>query len=499
MSERCGSRLTALLTGVVVVLMSACVHHVHHPHHSGLASVVAKAVDDLQPVPATGLAVAVLQGGDVTYLGGFGLRDRERGLRVDRHTIFGIGSATKAFTSMGIAMLVNDGVVSLDTPIKSYLPGFAMKDPVASAEMTLRDILSHQTGLPRHDVLWYLGPFSPSQLFYRLPYLDPNPVAGAGFRKAFEYNNLMYMTAGYLQEVVTGQSWHSALRTRIFVPLDMHQSTSSIEAFAEQKNTAKGYVGEAALPLKDVNNIAPAGAINSNVVDMARWVALHLRRGLTVSGTRLISEEGLEAMYKPYVSVPAAGGADVGYGLGWFVASMHGQRILFHSGHTDGYSAYVSFMPEARLGVIALTNQHVNAFPKLVATRIYGHLLKTTIDRVFTPENVILDPSMRMLGPVGQQPGPIVVSDLDGHTGRYVNDGYGDVTVWRTGSKLHLSYYEGSWRLHCESDQKCYFELRAYGADRKFKVDFSVDGRRRIDSLGIEFDPNFPPIRFSKR
>ena len=153
----------------MLVVMSACAPHVYLPQDPDLASVVAKAIDELEPVPATGVAVAVLQGSDVTYAGGFGLRDRERGLRVDRHTMFGMGSATKAFTSMGIAMLVDEGKVRLDTPIKSYVPGFAMKDPVASAEMTLRDVLSHQTGLPRHDALWYLGPFSPSQLFYRLP------------------------------------------------------------------------------------------------------------------------------------------------------------------------------------------------------------------------------------------------------------------------------------------------------------------------------------------
>jgi CubicO group peptidase (beta-lactamase class C family) len=438
-----------------------------------------------------------LQGSDVTYLGGFGLRNRERGLRVDPYTTFGIGSATKAFTSMGIAMRVEDGIVSLDTPIKSYVPDFAMKDPVASAQMTLRDILSHQTGLPRHDALWYLGPFSPSQLFYRLPYLDPN--AADGFRKAFEYNNLMYMTAGYLEEVVTGQSWHSALKTRIFVPLDMDQTTSSIGAFAAQTNMAKPYVGEMALPLKDLNNIAPAGAINSNVVDMARWVALHLRRGLAVNGTRLIAESSLEAMYASYVSVPQAG-TGVGYGLGWFVASMHGQRIIFHPGDTDGYSAYVSFMPEAQLGIIVLTNQHRTAFPNLLAARVYGHLLKTTVNRVFSPENVTLEQSILMPEPFGLPSSPTPRYDLDGYTGRYVNDGYGDVTIWRTGSQLHLSYYEYSWSLHFESDQKCYFHLLAYGADRKTEVNFSVDGSGKIDALSIVFEPDVvAAIRFAKK
>jgi hypothetical protein len=204
-------------------------------------------------------------------------------------------------------------------------------------------------------------------------------------------------------------------------------------------------------------------------------------------------------MYKKHVPVPNAG-ADVGYGLGWFVAPMHGQRIVFHTGNTDGYSAYVSFMPEARLGVIVLANQHASAFPNLVAARVYSHFLEATIDRVFAPENVTLEPSMRMLEASGLQSSGMA-PDLDGHTGRYVNDGYGDVTVWRTGGELHLSYYEDSWPLHFVSDRKYYFDLRAYGADHRLEVNFGVDGSSgRIDSLSIRFERRVvAPIRFAKR
>src|SRR6266487_6358173 len=168
-----------------------------------LGKIISDAILELEPVTDSGIAVAVIKDGRLYYSGGFGFRDRCASTKVDANTLFGIGSATKAFTSMAISLLAEQNpTLRLDVPVKQYLPDFAMKDSEATEKMTLELILSHRTGLPRHDALWYLGPFTRSQLVYRLRYLDPYPQA---FGNVFVYNNMMYMVAGSLLEAVAGR------------------------------------------------------------------------------------------------------------------------------------------------------------------------------------------------------------------------------------------------------------------------------------------------------
>jgi CubicO group peptidase (beta-lactamase class C family) len=306
-----------------------------------LEKVISDAILELEPVTDSGIAVAVIKDGRLQYSGGFGFRDRCAPAKVDANTLFGIGSATKAFTSMAISLLAeqNPAPLQLDVPIKQYLPDFAMKDPEATTKMTLEHILSHRTGLPRHDALWYLGPFARSQLIYRLRYLDPYPHA---FGNRFVYNNMMYMVAGSVLEAVAGQTWENFVKTRIFSPLRMSQTDLSIGELSTRANYAKPYQLKTEMPIKDVENIGPAAEINSNVLEMANWVLLFLNHGLTSNGARLITAADLERMYTPYVTVPGQPGT--GYGLGWFVGKIHDKRLVFHQGDTDGYSTYVSFM-----------------------------------------------------------------------------------------------------------------------------------------------------------
>ncbi|HUH85629.1 MAG TPA: serine hydrolase domain-containing protein, partial [Stellaceae bacterium] len=171
-----------------------------------LKRVIGDAIADFQPVAQTGVAVAVLQNGGIAFSGGFGWRDRQSRKKVTARTVFPIGSATKAFNSMVLAIHAAPphGNFTLDMPVTDYAPDFAMQQAKPTTDMTLVDMLSHQTGLPRNDALWYLGPFSRCQLYFRLRGLAQ--INGA-FRTAFLYNNLMYMTAGHLLEYLTGSAW----------------------------------------------------------------------------------------------------------------------------------------------------------------------------------------------------------------------------------------------------------------------------------------------------
>jgi CubicO group peptidase (beta-lactamase class C family) len=464
--------------------------------------IIEDAICDVQPVSDSGIALAVIKDKQLCFAGGFGLRDRGAGRKVDAHTCFAIGSATKAFTSMAISMYAEAGKIALDVPIKQYLPDFEMKDAQASAAVTLEDILSHRTGLPRHDPLWYLGPFTRSQLFYRLKYLEP--IAGT-FRNVFLYNNMMYTVAGNLLESLFGLSWEYIVKTRILDPLGMTASSFALTDLVQQFNHAKGYEKQDEIPLKDFNNIGPAGEINSTVLDMAKWVQLFLKKGaLPGGGNPILGETALERMYTGLTSV----GNGVTYGLGWFVGTVEDKRLVFHQGDADGNSSYVSFMPDAGMGVVALTNQHgtpdlVGKWPDKIATRIYDYLLNGEItDRLSLPPRMAPGGGAGPVQTVTQAQAaasPPGVSAPGDYTGMFCDPGYGDMAVSRSGRELNISYYGLSWPLHQLSDTAFYFDIRAFGADHKVFVVFHRAGTGNVDALFIPFNPPVGPIQFVKR
>ena len=482
-------------------------------HCSNLGPDFAKAVKDaihkLQPVDESGVAVAVVKDGHLAFAGGFGLRDRGAAAEVDAETCFAIGSATKAFTSMVISMHAEQGKISLDVPIKQLLPDFQMKDPQAASEMTLRDILCHRTGLAPHNSLWYLGPFTRSQLLYRLGYLDPFPVqGGTAFRTMFLYNNIMYMVAGHLLEILFGASYEDVVKTRILDPLGMTATSFTLADLTGSANYAKGYEKADQLPLKDFANIGPAAEINSNVLDMAKWVQLFLRKGLSSNGGVMISPPGLEQMYTAFMKT--GDGTGTSYGLGWNIGTIQSnqqnKRIIFHTGDADGNAAYVSFMPDDGLGVVVLTNQHctpdlINTWPDKVATAIYDHLLGDWV----TGE-LCLPP--RAASPAGASgadggapaPAPALASPGD-YTGMFSNPGYGDMVVNRSGNDLNISYYGLAWPLQPVSDMLFRFDVRGFGAVFPVFVKFARGSTGALDSFAasLVLQPTVLWIPFLKR
>jgi CubicO group peptidase (beta-lactamase class C family) len=475
--------------------------------------IVKDAIEHLQPVEDAGVAVAVVKNGQLSFAAGFGLRDRSAAAKVDAETRFAVGSATKAFTSMAISMYVEEGRISLDVPIKQLLPDFQMKDPQAASQTTLRDILCHRSGLAPHNSLWYLGPFTRSQLLYRLRYLEPFPVpGGTAFRTMFLYNNIMYMVAGHLLEILFGVSYEDILETRILGPLGMTATSLSLADLTGSTNYAKGYEKADELPLKNFANIGPAAEINSNVLDMAKWVQLFLRRGLSSNGSVLISEASLEQMYTALIGT---GDAGTSYGLGWTIGTVQSnqqnKRIIFHTGDADGNSAYVSFMPDDGLGVIVLTNQHctqdmVDKWPDKVARSIYEHLLQGQVTgqlilprRAGLPVGASADAAHA--APVAAPAVAPALASPGDYTGMFSNPGYGDLVVSRSGNSLNVSYYGLTWPLQPLSDTVFRFDVMAFGTDFPVFVKFVRGNTGSIDSFAASLvvQPAVLWIPFLKR
>src|ERR1044072_8777826 len=334
-----------------------------------LEAVIARTIA-AQPIPDPGVAGGGIKDTKCFFMKGFGLADRNARTPVSPDTLFAIGSATKAFTSMAVGMLVDQQLVKFDTPIVQYMHDFALQDTAAQAAMTLEDILGHRTGLPRHDPLWYLTTLSSSQLFHRLRYLDPDTAPGKGFRKSFEYNNMTYLAANYVLERFTNGTWADFIKARLLEPFSMANTNLSIGGFQAKGGHPNSYLGLTELPLKDFESIGPSARINSNITDMVNWVLLHLNRGVAGDGSRLVQSSTLDKIYEKHSDV----GGGVAYALGWFVTQVDGNKLIYHQGNADGYSCYVSFLPDKGTGVIVLSNQHYSKLPDTIAAAIYQHL-----------------------------------------------------------------------------------------------------------------------------
>ncbi|MHC5112884.1 MAG: serine hydrolase [Planctomycetota bacterium] len=319
-----------------------------------------------------GLSVAIVRDDIVVMARGFGKRDLERDLPATADTIYAAGSTTKAFTAALVAMLVDDRELNWDDPVTKHLPELAFHDPVTTNLATLRDLLAHRTGLMGMDLLWLGGESTWSDMLPCIARAEPT----AGFRERFQYNNVMYVAAGRAAAAATHKPWGMLIEERIFRPLGMSHSSTSIAAAREEVHLARGYRwrGEdqwQALPMRSIDNAAPAGAINSNVIDMAKWIRLLLREG-KLGDDVLISPERLNEMWTS--EVPIAPGTS--YGLGWMLSSWNGQRVVSHSGGIDGFTAHVALMPETGVGCVLLANAQSTLFPALATNLIFEELLR---------------------------------------------------------------------------------------------------------------------------
>jgi CubicO group peptidase (beta-lactamase class C family) len=340
-----------------------------------------------------GVAIAIVRNDSVIYARGYGVKDITKPDRVTERTVFAIGSSSKAFTAAGIAVLVDEKKVAWDDPAEKYLSGFHLFDPYASRELTIRDILSHRSGLARGDMLWYGTEFDRDEIMRRTRFLAPT----WSFRSQFGYQNLMYLAAGQLTARVANTTWDAFIERRLFEPLGMTESNTTIRELTSMRDVATPHAEiedtVRVIPWRNIDNIAPAGSINSHVVDMAQWVRLQLAKG-KVGGKQVISEKQVDEMQAPHTVVrlegawrrTAPGAHLMAYGLGWFLSDYQGRLVVQHGGNIDGMSALVAMLPEEKLGVVVLTNMGGSALPYIAVQKLWDLHLKTPNARDWNAE-----------------------------------------------------------------------------------------------------------------
>ena len=328
-----------------------------------------------------GVALAIVKDDKVILQKGFGLRDVERNLPVTADTVFAIGSATKAFTAMAAVISQDEGKLSLEDSPKTHLSYFRLQDPEADARITVRDLLDHSSGLGLADLVTSPGVLNRSEVIKVAGLAKPT----AKFREKFQYQNVMYSAAGEVVAKANGTTWEKFIEERIFKPLGMKSSYTSFKQMARVTNHATGYWLENKIATKALLddmamvNIAPAGTITSNIIDMSQWIRLMLGGGV-LDGTRFVSEKGFSEIVKRHIAVDADLGVppylpDVGYGLGWFLADRDGHHFIYHPGGISGFTTLVELVPDQKLGLVVLTNASSNRGVATVSDIVFDSIV----------------------------------------------------------------------------------------------------------------------------
>ena len=481
---------------------------------AGLDTAFARVLKDWH---AAGFAVAIVEKDKVVYSKGFGYSNVENKIPATANTLFAIGSCSKAFTASLLGMLRKDDKVNFDKPVRTYLPELKFYNDEMNDKITLRDMMCHRTGLPRHDYSWYyFNTNSRDSILQRIQYMEPS----VGLREKWQYNNYMFLLQGMVTEKITGKSWEDNIREKIFKPLGMDSSDVSIEELEKNPNAAIGYGLKQdsiirKLDYYHINAMAPAGSINSSVNDMAKWVTLWMNAG-KYNGKEILPpsyiSEAISSQMIIGAGLPTIEKPDMyfaNYGFGWFLQSYRGHYRVEHGGNIDGFSASTSFFPSDSIGIIVLCNQDGSSVPSivrnLVADRMLGLKyfdwetdLKKSVDKAKATAKEIEKNSSS-----GRKPGTKPSHDLKDYTGLYSNKGYGTIEVTLQNDSLlafigthiwWLRHYHYDMFEPIEKDPSDGFDT----TNKNDPIQFNTNVAGEIESMDINFEPSVKPIVFSR-
>jgi CubicO group peptidase (beta-lactamase class C family) len=452
-----------------------------------------------------GLGISIVKDGKVIFSKGFGFRDVKKGLKVTPKTLFAIGSCSKAFTAVTMGILVDEGKLDWDKPVREYLTSFKLKDPFATEGMTPRDLVCHRSGLPRHDGMWYGSSATRKELFDRLQYLEPSK----DFRTTFQYQNLMFMTAGYMVGKVAGTTWEKFVQDRIFGPLGMNDSNFSVEDSKKALDFALPYMEKddkvIEIPFRNIDTVGPAGSINSNVIDMADWLLLNLSKG-KFGEKQIISEESLNEIHSPQMISSKSYKYDESfystYGMGWGITAYRGHLMVSHGGGIDGFTAGVTFMPRDNIGMVIFTNMSGTPLPSIVAYNALDRLLE--LDQI--PWNKRIKDQRDKANEEAEKAKKEKDKDrklntkpshpLGDYAGDYEHPGYGVLAIKKEGDRLKGAFNSISFEVkHYHYD---IFEMSNEFLDMTEKVSFFTDNKGNISSFSVQLEDSVEAIVFTK-
>jgi CubicO group peptidase (beta-lactamase class C family) len=328
-----------------------------------------------------GFAIAIVKDDNVIFAKGYGVRNITKSDKVDENTLFAIASNSKAFTTASLAMLVDEGKLNWDDKVTKYLPDFQMPDAFVTQQLTVRDLVSHRSGLGTFsgDLLWYETTYTDDEVLSRIKFLKPVN----GFRAGYGYQNLMFMTAGKVLEKVSGKTWQDFVKERILMPLGMTRTTTSVKDLKDNVSSPHNESGGKlrSLPPGNVDSARAAAGLNASVAELAQWLRLQLGRG-KFNGKQLFSAKQSWEMWQQNLPIQISEGGMKfnptrhfnGYGLGWFLNDYQGRKVVSHGGGLDGMTSQTAMMPEENLGLVVLTNAETPAY-LIMQNKIFDTML----------------------------------------------------------------------------------------------------------------------------
>lgn len=401
-----------------------------------------------------GLAIAIVKNDSVVLCKGFGIRELGKTEEVDCNTNFAIASLSKAFTATSLGMLKDQGKISWDDYATDYIPAFRLKDPLATQELRVRDLLCHRSGLVTFagDLIWFGTSHSKKEVLRRARYLEPK----YSFRSQFGYSNILFLAAGEIIPAVTDTSWQDYVRTKILKPLGMKNTLVSVTEITPTTNIATPHTmlnyQPVIVPYRNWDNIAPAGALISNVNDMAQWIRFNLAKG-KFNGKQLVSESTLREIWTPHTVIPVRPFSEKrnptkhfeAAALGWMTYDYQGRKVIAHGGGYDGMISKIAFMPEANMGIIILTNT-INSATDPLMNKIFDSYLGVP-EKDWIAETVQLEKQYRQFDESEQKKdiASRVANTKPSHplkdySGAYVSQEYGKVEIKLNGEQLSINF-----------------------------------------------------------
>ncbi len=475
----------------------------------GFDSYMEKIVADWN-VPGIGVGIVVKD--KLVFAKGYGFRDSGKKLPYTPTTVQPIASNTKLFTAVAIGLLVEEGKLDWDKPIRQFVPSIQFYDDDLNAKVTIRDMLSHRTGITRHDLIWYKSAFTRKELFERLKYLEPTQP----MRQTFLYNNMMYAGAGYVVELLSGKTWEEFVRERLFVPLGMTSTVFSIDDILKQPDHGVPYTERRdstelyEIPYyREQVGVGPAGSINSSIQDLSKWL-IALMNGGKVGGKAVIPAGVVKATLEPAIALPnaeleARGFGELlnqAYGTGRFSGSYRGHLIAFHGGDINGFHSQIASLPQDGIGVIVLViGDHAAPLYDIVSYNVFERLLGMS-PTPWSERGLEIRKKQKKAGTEARaKAGGDRVSGtrpshpLADYAGEFAHPAYGVVTISPKDDSLAFDFHGIRLPLsHFHYDR---FDTADDEQDGKWSVNFSTSPQGEVDKALLSLDQ--AEVTFARR
>lgn len=452
-----------------------------------------------------GVSVAVVEKNKVIMATGFGHKDYENKKPVTENTQFAIGSCTKAFTALLVGYAIKEKGIDLDAPVNTYFPALKFSDNTLTTGVTLRDMLCHRTGVPRHDYSWYSGAATTrDSLVHNIRFLE----ASAPLRQNFQYNNYMYMAIGTLLEHQYRKTWEELIREKLFAALAMKNSTTG--EMGKEGDFSYGYtfkndkVQKVDFLTTTMKGIAPAGGITSTAKDMANWLLMWTNQG-KFDGKEIIAphfyQQAISSQMIVSANLPSPKMPDYyffNYGLGWYVANYRGHYGVAHGGNINGFSTFVSFMPTDSIGIFVSANQNNSFVPRILTNLIIDRM----IGAGFRDWNTMMkQPAATTNSPeknntVSAKPS----NPLTDYNGTFKKSAYGNITIRENNGQLSGTFNRWNLKIKHLNYNHFVFSIDAdvFDGSEAMIGEFKVTSTGMITALTLPFEDGINDIEFKK-